>query len=50
MLKGVHPCIRPELLAGMGQGAELALAAARFPGHTINPRVLPADGLAAANP
>lgn len=49
MLKGIHPCISPELLkllAEMGHGDEIVLADAHFPGHTFNPRVLRADGLA----
>jgi L-fucose mutarotase len=48
MLKGIHPCISPELLkalAEMGHGDEIVLADAHFPGHTVNPRVLRADGL-----
>lgn len=48
MLKGIHPCIGPELLkllAEMGHGDELVLADAHFPGHTMNPRVLRTDGL-----
>lgn len=48
MLKGIHPCISPDLLkllAEMGHGDELILADAHFPGHTFNPRVLRADGL-----
>lgn len=48
MLKGIHPCLSPELLkvlAEMGHGDELILADAHFPGHTMNPRVLRADGL-----
>lgn len=48
MLKGIHPCLSPELLkvlAEMGHGDEIILADAHFPGHTMNPRVLRADGL-----
>ncbi|MEI6323267.1 MAG: L-fucose mutarotase [bacterium] len=48
MLKGIHPCISPELLltlAEMGHGDELILADAHFPGHTFNDRVVRADGL-----
>lgn len=48
MLKGIASCISPELLkmmAEMGHGDELILADAHFPGHTMNPRVLRADGL-----
>lgn len=49
MLKGIAPCISPELLktlAEMGHGDELLLADAHFPGHSCGcPRVLRADGL-----
>ena len=48
MLKGIHPCVSPELLktlAEMGHGDEIVLADAHFPGHSVNPRVLRADGL-----
>lgn len=48
MLKGIHPCISPELLktlAEMGHGDEIVLADAHFPGHTFNSKVLRADGL-----
>jgi L-fucose mutarotase len=49
MLKGIAPCISPDLLktlAEMGHGDEIVLADAHFPGHTFNPKVLRADGLA----
>jgi len=49
MLKGIHPAISPDLLkalAEMGHGDELVLADAHFPGHSVHPRVLRADGLA----
>jgi len=48
MLKGIHPSIGPDLLkalAEMGHGDEIVLADAHFPGHTVNDRVLRADGL-----
>lgn len=51
MLKGIHPAISPELLkvmAEMGHGDEIILADAHFPGHTMNPRVIRADGLGVA--
>lgn len=51
MLKGIAPCLSPELLkalAEMGHGDELILADAHFPGHTMNSRVLRADGLGIA--
>jgi L-fucose mutarotase len=50
MLKGIHPAISPDLLktlAEMGHGDEIVLADAHFPGHSMNGRVLRADGLAA---
>lgn len=52
MLKGIAPCISPELLkllAEMGHGDEIVLADAHFPGHALNLRVLRADGLAIPN-
>jgi L-fucose mutarotase len=48
MLKGIAPCISPELLkvlAEMGHGDEIVLADAHFPGHTFNSRTLRADGV-----
>jgi L-fucose mutarotase len=48
MLKGISPCLSPELLKTlheMGHGDELVLADAHFPGHTFGRRVLRADGL-----
>lgn len=48
MLKNISPLISPELLAclcEMGHGDEIILADAHFPGHTMNQRVLRADGL-----
>ena len=48
MLKGISPLFSPELLATlyrMGHGDEIVLADAHFPGHSINPRVIRADGL-----
>lgn len=48
MLKGIHPALSPELLktlAEMGHGDEIVLADAHFPGHSVNGRVLRADGL-----
>ena len=49
MLKGIHPCVSPDLLktlAEMGHGDEIILADAHFPGHSFaTPRVLRADGL-----
>lgn len=48
MLKGIAPCIGPDLLktlAEMGHGDEMVLADAHFPGHSTGRRVLRADGL-----
>ena len=51
MLKGISPCLSPELLkvlAEMGHGDEIILADAHFPGHSVNSRTLRADGLSVA--
>lgn len=48
MLKGISPVISPDLLkvlASMGHGDEIVLADAHFPGHSVNRRVLRADGV-----
>jgi L-fucose mutarotase len=48
MLKGIAPCISPELLkvlAEMGHGDEITLADAHFPGHSVHHRTLRADGV-----
>ncbi len=48
MLKGISPCLSPELLkvlAEMGHGDEIVLADAHFPGHSVHPRTLRADGV-----
>jgi L-fucose mutarotase len=48
MLKGISPCLSPELLKTlyeMGHADEIVLADAHFPGHTIGQRVVRADGL-----
>jgi len=48
MLKGIAPCISPDLLkklAEMGHGDEIILADAHFPGHSLGRPVLRADGL-----
>ncbi|MDR2706669.1 MAG: L-fucose mutarotase [Planctomycetaceae bacterium] len=48
MLKGISPLISPELLkilAEMGHGDEIVLADAHFPGHSVNNRIIRADGL-----
>ena len=51
MLKGISKVISPDLLAvlaRMGHGDEIILADAHFPGHSIGPQVLRADGLTVA--
>jgi L-fucose mutarotase len=48
MLKGISPFISPELLAllhRMGHGDEIILADAHFPGHSMGPQVVRADGI-----
>jgi L-fucose mutarotase len=48
VLKGIAPCISPELLktlAEMGHGDEIVLADAHFPGHSVSERILRSDGL-----
>jgi len=48
MLKGISPLISPELLTvlhRMGHGDEIVFADAHFPGHTLGPTVIRADGL-----
>ena len=52
MLKGISPLLSPELLATiyrMGHGDEIVFADAHFPGHTMNDRVIRADGLLIAD-
>jgi L-fucose mutarotase len=52
MLKGISKYISPELLAvlhEMGHGDEIILADAHFPGHSIGPRVIRADGIPIQN-
>jgi L-fucose mutarotase len=48
MLKGIAPCVGPDLLkllAEMGHGDEVVLADAHFPGHSLGGSVLRADGV-----
>ena len=48
MLKGISPLLSPDLLAElcrMGHGDEIVLADSHFPGDSMNPNVLRADGL-----
>ena len=52
MLKGISPLLSPDLLATlarMGHGDELVLADAHFPGESVNPVCLRADGLRIAD-
>jgi L-fucose mutarotase len=52
MLKGISRYVSPELLAvlhEMGHGDEIILADAHFPGHSIGPRVIRADGIPIQN-
>ncbi len=51
MLKGISKDLSPELLAAlyrMGHGDEIVLADAHFPGHSIGPQVIRADGITVA--
>jgi len=48
MLRGIHPCVGPDLLASlhrMGHGDEFVLADAHFPGESLGPPVLRCDGV-----
>ena len=48
MLKGISPLLSPQLLATlarMGHGDEIVLADAHFPGESLGPEVIRADGL-----
>ncbi|NIY49220.1 L-fucose mutarotase [Cedecea colo] len=48
MLKTISPLISPQLLktlAEMGHGDEIIFADAHFPGHSLGPQVIRADGL-----
>lgn len=52
MLRGISPLLSPTLLATMyrmGHGDELVLADAHFPGESLGPRVIRADGLRVAD-
>ena len=52
MLVGISPLISPDLLSvlyRMGHGDEIVLADAHFPGESVNPRVVRADGLRIAD-
>lgn len=52
MLKGISPLISPsllKLLCEMGHGDEIVFGDAHFPGHSIGPLVLRADGIRAAD-
>ena len=48
LLKGISPALSPELLktlCEMGHGDEIVFSDAHFPGHTMNARVIRADGV-----
>ncbi|MFK7804514.1 MAG: L-fucose mutarotase [Anaerolineae bacterium] len=48
MLQGISPLFSPELLATiykMGHGDEIVLADAHFPGESLGPQVIRADGV-----
>jgi L-fucose mutarotase len=48
MLVGISPLLSPGLLATlyrMGHGDEIVLADAHFPGESMNPNIIRADGL-----
>jgi L-fucose mutarotase len=52
MLKGISPLLGPELLGTlcrMGHGDEIVLADAHFPGESLGPPVVRADGLLIAD-
>jgi L-fucose mutarotase len=52
MLIGISPLLSPELLSvlyRMGHGDEIVLADAHFPGESVNPHVVRADGLRVAD-
>lgn len=52
MLKGISPLLSPELLGAiyrMGHGDEIVLADAHFPGESLGPKVIRADGLQIAD-
>lgn len=51
MLIGISPLLSPDLISilyRMGHGDEIVLADAHFPGDSVNPKVLRADGLGIA--
>ena len=50
MLKGISPVLSPDMLkvlAEMGHGDEIVISDAHFPAHTVNERVIRADGASA---
>ncbi len=52
MLRGISPLISPSLLSAMcrmGHGDEIVLADAHFPGESLGPTVIRADGLRIAD-
>jgi L-fucose mutarotase len=51
LLKGISRFVGPDLLATlhrMGHGDEIVLADAHFPGHSLGPQVVRADGVTVA--
>ena len=48
MLKGISPVVSPDLLkvlSEMGHGDEIVFSDAHYPAHTMNSRVIRADGV-----
>ena len=48
MLKGISPVVSPDLLkvlSDMGHGDEIVFSDAHYPAHTMNSRVIRADGV-----
>ncbi len=52
MLRNIDPILSPDLLhalRAMGHGDEIVLADANFPGESLGPRCIRADGLSASD-
>ena len=48
MLKNIPPCLSPELLKAldeMGHGDEIVIGDGNFPGSSLGPQVIRADGI-----
>ena len=48
MLKNIPPCLSPELLKAldeMGHGDEIVIGDGNFPGSSLGPKVIRADGI-----